>query len=216
VTSALERTKRVASKPGRQVHKNLRRMTFEEFLTWDSGEIVAEWVAGEVVRLSPNDSKHQSLLGFLHSLLREFVLERGLGQVYVAGMLMRLPTRPSGRVPDLLFLAEAHLGRLHETYVDGPADLVVEIVSPESDARDHGEKFVEYEGAGVPEYWLVDLLRNEARFNVVDERGRYRLATVPPDGIYESTVLPGFRLRVDWLWQNRLPTVSDARHQVGM
>lgn len=45
---------------------------------------------------------------------------------------------------------------MKETYLDGPADLVVGIVSPDSVGRDRGEKFYEYAQGGVPEYWLID------------------------------------------------------------
>lgn len=79
-----------------------------------------------------------------------------------------------GREPDLLFVAQEHLDRLQETYLDGPANLVVEVVSPESLARDRGAKFVEYEAGGVPEYWLLDPLRRWAEFYCLGEDGRYR------------------------------------------
>ena len=67
---------------------------------------------------------------------------------------MKLPH--SAREPDVLFLAKEHLGRLRDSHIEGPADLVVEIVSKESRGRDRGEKFYEYGEGGVPEYWLLD------------------------------------------------------------
>jgi Uma2 family endonuclease len=94
--------------------------------------------------------------------------------------------------------------------VDGPADLVIEIMSPEGEERDRATKFVEYEAAGVPEYWLIDLLRHEAYFNVLGEDGRYHLRLPAPDGTYVSPVLEGFRLRPDWLWREPLPSPEDA------
>ena len=51
---------------------------------------------------------------------------------------------------------------MQATYLDGPADVVVEIISPESRLRDRGEKFAEYEMGGVREYWLIDSERHEA------------------------------------------------------
>ena len=110
-----------------------------------------------------------------------------------------------GRAPDIFFVATAHLDRLKKTFLEGPADLVVEIISPESRARDRGEKFFEYEAGGVPEYWLLDPLRQQAEFYQLNENGIYR--TVPPDqeGRYDSAVLPGLWLQVGWLWQTPLP-----------
>ncbi|MEJ7756097.1 MAG: Uma2 family endonuclease [Nocardioidaceae bacterium] len=51
-----------------------------------------------------------------------------------------------------------------KTYLDGAADLAIEIISPESIGRDRGEKFVEYEAAGIREYWLIDPERRQAEF----------------------------------------------------
>src|SRR5215208_7799756 len=141
-------------------------ITFDEFLAWCDGETRAEWVDGEVVLLSPNSRTPQWILAFLNEVITAYVRAHRLGEGVFAPFLMRLPTRPSGREPDLLFVAAAHADRLRETYVDGPADLVVEIVSPESDARDRGEKLVEYEAAGIPEYWVIDPMREDALFYV--------------------------------------------------
>ena len=40
--------------------------------------------------------------------------------------------------------------------LSGPPDLVVEILSPGTAARDLGLKLEQYEIAGIPEYWIVD------------------------------------------------------------
>jgi Uma2 family endonuclease len=95
-----------------------------------------------------------------------------------------------------------------ETYINGPADLVVEIVSPESDARDRGDKFVEYEAAGIPEYWLIDLVRREADLYHLDAESRYRRIAPDAAGVYESVLLPGLRLKPDWLWRQPVPTLE--------
>jgi Uma2 family endonuclease len=192
-------------------------MTFEEFLDWCDEDTWAEWVDGEVIVLSPASTRHQLIKMFLAQLLSTYVLERGLGQVLDAPFLMRLPEEMRrGREPDILFVTRENLGRLRETYLDGPADLVVEIVSPESWFRDRGEKFAEYEYAGIGEYWLIDPLRKRADFYFLDEGGRYRLVEADADGVYRSQVLPGFWLRVGWLWQEPLPKVLDVLRELGL
>ena len=184
--------------------------TFEQFLAWCDEDTRAEWVDGEVVLMSPARLDHQDVLRFIARLVSAFVEAHGLGFVYFAPVLMRLPTRPSGREPDLLFVAGHHAHRLRDTYVDGPADLVVEIVSPDSEERDRVDKLGEYEAAGIPEYWLIDLPRREAVFYRRGQDGRYRSTALDPDGSYRSRVLPGFRLHVAWLWQRPLPRVADV------
>lgn len=191
------------------------KMTYEEFLEWCDEDTLAEWVDGEVVMYSPANDRHQDISGFLESVLRSFVEVRQLGIVRSAPFQMKLAQ--SGREPDLLFVAQEHLERLKETHLEGPADLVVEVVSPESAGRDRGEKFYEYEQAGIPEYWLIDPQTKRAEFYQLTAANQYRL--VPPDaeGIYRSAVLPNFWLRVDWLWQEPLPSpIRTLAEIVGM
>jgi Uma2 family endonuclease len=185
-------------------------MTFEEYLAWDQEGIRAEWVCGEVILVASVRLDHQFIMGFLYRLLIAFVERENLGVVLLPPTRMRLPEKPSGREPDLMFIASAHAERLQETYVDGPADLVVEIVSPDSEVRDRADKFLEYETAGIPEYWLLDPRRQEASFYVLGADAQYHRRPVSSDGLYQSHVLAGFRLRVDWLWRTPLPTPEAA------
>ena len=67
-------------------------ISFEEFLAWADEDTRAEWVAGEVVLMSPRSAEHQHLLGFLDTLISGFVLARQLATVLFAPFLMRLPT----------------------------------------------------------------------------------------------------------------------------
>jgi Uma2 family endonuclease len=109
-----------------------------------------------------------------------------------------------------MYVSAVHADRLTTFYVDGPADLAVEIISADSDVRDRSIKLLEYEAAGVIEYWLIDPLRRDADFYILGEDGHYHLAPISPDGVYHSHVLDGFRLRVDWLWRDPLPDPADA------
>jgi Uma2 family endonuclease len=180
-------------------------MTYEEFLAWADEDTWAEWVNGEVLLLTTASDRHQDLADFLTALLRHFVEAHQSGIVRSAPFQMKTGPDLPGREPDLLFIAATHLNRLKHTYLDGPADLVVEIMSPESRARDRGEKFYEYEQGGVREYWLLDPIRRQAEFYSLGPDGIYRLLAVDNDGIVRSAVLEGLWLRVEWLWQEPLP-----------
>jgi Uma2 family endonuclease len=184
-------------------------MTWEEFVAWCDEDTRAEWVDGEVIVLSPVSVAHQRLLRFLTVVLDLFISTQGLGELLTAGILMRLPSRPSGREPDLLFVAREHLDRLRATWLEGPADLVIEIVSPESEERDWEVKRAEYAAAGIPEYWVLDRDREDAAFFQLGPDGTYHRAPIE-DGVYRSRVLPRFWLRVEWLWQLPTPDLEAA------
>jgi Uma2 family endonuclease len=138
------------------------------------------------------------------------------GWVRVAPFIMRTNVQPSVREPDILFVTKERMQLIQPTFLDGPADLIVEIVSPESIGCDRGDKFVEYEAAGIREYWLIDPLRQQAEFYQLDDKGLYRAAAINADGIYRSSVLTGFWLRVGWLWQNPLPPVLSVLKELGV
>ena len=201
----------VASKPP------TRRMSYDEFLAWCDEDTLAEWVDGEVRMTSPASYRHQDLVAFLQTILRFWVEARELGVIQIAPFQMRLTVpAPRGREPDILFVARDHRERLLTNYLDGPADLLVEIVSPESVARDRGEKFVEYEAAGVSEYWLIDPDRRQAEFYQLDPDGHYQLALGGATGTYVSPRLAGFALPVEWLWEEPLPNLRDALQALGL
>ena len=54
-----------------------------------------------------------------------------------------------GREPDIIYVTREHLDRIKHVYLEGPADLVVEIVSPESAPETAGQ----VNRGGVREYW---------------------------------------------------------------
>lgn len=186
------------------------KMTYEEFLEWVEDGTRAEWVNGEVIILSPSSTLHQRLAAFLTPLLQLFAEVRHAGLVLPPPFQMKTGPELPGREPDIIFIARENLGRLQDTYLDGPADLVVEIISADSRTRDRGEKFYEYEQGGVREYWLLDPQRKQAEFYRLDEDRFYHLVPIGEDGIFHSAVLEGLWLKVDWLWQQPLPPLMSV------
>jgi Uma2 family endonuclease len=186
--------------------------TLEAFLASVDEDLWAEWVDGRLIPMSPVSIRHQKIASFLAGLLQLVVEKADAGLVLSAPTAMRLGDRV--REPDLLFVKTARLDIVQENRLDGPADLVVEIVSPESIARDRGEKYVEYEAAGIEEYWLVDPLREQVELYRLDARGRYR-SVAAEDGRLASTVITGFWLEVGWLWQEPLPKLRVVAARLG-
>lgn len=180
------------------------RMSYEEYLEWEYTGSLTEWVNGEVIIFMPPTDAHQNIVEFLHNLLSLFVRLFKLGKVRIAPFAMcALPDGPA-REPDLFFLAAANLSRLTSRELSGPADLVIEVISDDSVARDRADKFYEYQEAGVREYWIIDPRPGKERvdFYVLDAHMRYQPVPIAADGTYHSTVLPNFWLKVDWLWTN--------------
>lgn len=175
-------------------------MSYEKFLNRAGDDQHVEWVNERMVFMSPVTEPHENIRGFLYSLIKHFVEARQLGRVYSEPFQMKTGPDLPGRAPDVFFVANHNLGRVKRLNVDGPADLVVEIISPGSRATDRGDKFYEYEQGGVPEYWLLDPERRQAEFYLSGNDGIYRVAPLASEGIYRSQVLAGLWLKLEWLW----------------
>jgi Uma2 family endonuclease len=107
-------------------------------------------------------------------------------------------------------------------FLDGPADLIVEIVSEDDPARDREVKFFEYEAAGVTEYWVIDSREGHERADfyvlAADPAGSARevyVARSIEDGIYRSTVLPELWVRLRWLWDEEAQPLRCAVEVLG-
>ena len=183
------------------------RMSYDDFLAFADEDIHGEWVDGEVTVFMPASGIHQDLIGFLYILLSWFTRHGDLGRVRLAPFAMRVEDLGWSREPDLLFIARHHLHRLTETRLIGPADLVVEVVSDDSERRDYDAKRQAYQAAGIPEYWLLDPRsgHRQAQFLRLDANGVYYPAALDDRGRFHSAVLPGFWLDPTWLWQDPLP-----------
>lgn len=188
-----------------------RRLTYAQFLKSDSENQHVEWVEGKVVPMAPVSGEHQLLSGFLISILRAFIESSDLGELLHDPFQMKTGSNLPGRAPDLIFIARKNLARLKKNYLDGPADLVVEIISEGNRGVDRGDKFYEYERGGVREYWLIDPIRKQAEFYSRGRDGHYKLVQIADDRLFYSGVLKGLWIDVAWLWKR--PSQIDVLKQ---
>ena len=188
------------------------QMTYEEFLQWADEDVHAEWINGEVIVHMPPKNFHQVIVEFLERLLALFVEAHGLGLVRIAPFEMRLQVGGESYEPDISVLRRENLSRLTEERLEGPADLVIEVVSRGSVGHDRDTKFRDYEAGGISEYWIIDSRPNRQRadFYRLDEHDVYRLFATEDDEKVFSTVLPGFWLKPAWLWAEEMPSPLTA------
>jgi Uma2 family endonuclease len=200
------------------------KMTEEEFVAWCDEDTRAEWVDGEVIMMSPVNVDHGRLLKWLLGVLGGFVEEKDLGEV-LPDVQVRLATQRTRRVPDIWFISNARRDLLRRAHLEGPPDLIIEIVSPDSEARDWREKYLEYQAAGVREYWVIDPMSQHAEAYALSGGGSAETPAAAAsgyrrieekDGAIESVVLPGFRLRTAWLWPETRPKVLAALREIGL
>lgn len=179
-------------------------VSFEDYLAQYAADF-CEWVEGNVIQMSPIHERHDRITLYLAVLIAAYFELKPIGQLRREPFVMRLPQINIAREPDLQVILNANLDKLQTTYMDGPADICIEVVSLESVERDHGAKFVEYEKGGVPEYWIVDPLHRESRFYRRNAEGIYERQLEDAEGNYRTPNLPGLVLHVPTLWNDELP-----------
>ncbi len=153
-----------------------------------------EVIGGRLVMSPPPKTGHQAVSMQLALQLGHWAKRTGAGKVFAAPLALILPNTASYLEPDLLFVAREHRSIITPDHVQGPPDLVVEILSPGSLRADWVDKKAVYEKALVPRYWVVDPEAKTLTAFQLDE-GRYQLegryageASFTPEGLPDLTV----------------------------
>jgi Uma2 family endonuclease len=193
-------------------------MSYEEYVQWCDEGNIGEWVDGKVIEFMTASERHQDIVIFLIQVLGLFVRKRKLGKISAAPFSMRLFGGNSYRMPDVIFVSTANLARFVGKRLDGPADLAIEVVSPESVTRDRREKFAEYALNGVSEYWIVDPTpgRQLVRGFTLSEERYYEDMVPDAEGSLHSVAVPGFILRPSWFGEDQELDPEAALAELGV
>jgi Uma2 family endonuclease len=190
--------------------------TYERFLAWATDHPHAEWIEGEVVEFMTVKLRHDLVSGFLFSLLKTFVDHRQLGHIFRDPYAMLLLAGRVSLQPDVGFVLSTHRHRFTENHLQGPADLVIEVISQESVRHDRRRKFDLYARAGVPEYWLAEGRAGYTGLElyVLSRAGAYERIMPDARGRLISTIVSDFWLTEPWLAADPLPEVDDVLDEI--
>ena len=109
---------------------------------------------GELIMSPARSFFHQEIVARFYEFLTAWVREHHLGKTGFAPLDMVL-TNTRATQPDVVFISTERLDII-KTRLMGAADLVAEVISPNSRRRDRIDKRDLYEQHGVKEYWLID------------------------------------------------------------
>src|SRR4029078_7124077 len=132
------------------------KLTYDDFVLFPDDGKRHELIDGEhYVTPSPN-LKHQKVSGNLYLLIRTWLEEHPIGQIYYAPFDVIFSMFDVVE-PDLLYMSNERAAQvLTDTNVKGAPELVIEIGSKGTRRRDETIKRRLYERSGVSEYWVVD------------------------------------------------------------
>lgn len=149
-------------------------------------------------------TSHQIVIGELYAILRE-AAARGGGMTILSPADVIL-SDDTILQPDLLYVAKSRRGIIGDR-INGPPDVVVEVLSPKAERRDRVQKLDVYAQYGVPEFWIVDQKAQTIEFLMLD-KGEY-VVKKSVDGRYQSPRLPEVQIDLATFWREvaeRLPT----------
>jgi Uma2 family endonuclease len=106
----------------------------------------------------------------------------------------------------VLSLAQWEAMESREAVIDfnePPPLLVVEVVSPSTQADDYRSKRSEYGLLEIPEYWIVDPLQEKITIGLLDHEF-YDLAEFQDEDLIQSPVFPTLKLTVAQILAGKL------------
>ena len=149
------------------IEADVYRIGFREWLELPEDNRLYEVLEGELFVSPPPSVRHQRILRRLLVALDGYLTGRGAGEVLAAPVGVKLSDDQVVE-PDLVVVLSGHEDRIGDQVIAGAPDLVIEILSPGTAARDLGPKRSLYEQHRVAEYWIVDPL--ESRIEVLSLR----------------------------------------------
>lgn len=166
----------------------------EKFYAEITPERKWEFIQGEVVMHSPALNRHLAASQRTYDLLSAHVRVHRLGLVRHEKAMTTFPR--NDYEPDVMFFGPEKAALVGPDTLKFPVpDLIVEVTSPTTEARDRGIKFQDYALHGVAEYWIVDPNAETVELHRL-EHDAYPPAERMAEGLLASEVVPGFRIPV--------------------
>ncbi len=157
--------------------------SYKDYLSWNNSNERWELINGVAYDMSPAPSrKHQDLFGILFGEFYNYLKNKDC-TVYAAPFDVRLPEgfQSDSDIktvvqPDISVFCDQD--KLDDRGAIGAPDLIIEILSPSTAAKDLKEKFFLYESAGVKEYWIVDPSNETLTVYILDKDNKYQRGIV--------------------------------------
>lgn len=176
-----------------------KTFTYRELqnLEADENELY-ELINGKLMKRASPTTAYQRMVKKLSMKMDAFINKKKLGELFFAPIDVVLDEHNMVQ-PDILFVSEQKHDIVQEAYIAGVPDLVVEILSPSSIARDRDTKMKLYAQFKVSEYWIVDPLAPCIEVYKLGENVYNLYSYVYEKGEVESTILEKFKLKISSL-----------------
>lgn len=184
------------------VRPEKKKFTYGDYLTWPEDERW-ELIDGEAFAMTPAPSVlHQRVVREILTQINP-LLRHGPCEIFAAPFDVRLPEAGEADKeivtvvqPDLAIICDP--AKLDDQGCRGAPDMIIEIISPSTAARDQIYKVALYEKHGVREYWLVHPTDRLVTIRRLEASGRYGLPQIhEAKGRLPVATLPGLEIDLD-------------------
>jgi Uma2 family endonuclease len=177
-----------------------QHFTYADYLEWEGPERY-QLINGEAFMMSSPTVEHQTISGETFRQFANFLVGKPC-KVFAAPLDVRpFPEEDRGDdtvvQPDLLVVCDS--AKLSKGSVDGPPDLVIEIVSPSNGQKELFLKFQVYLDAGVREYWVIEPEGKKVQVHVL-ENGHFISSAYKEDAVVPVSILPPLSIDLKTLW----------------
>lgn len=179
----------------------------KEFWEFANEDIKCELIDGVLVIHSPATPEHEDIFAYLLTILRIYLDKTKTGKVFGSRLVMRL-NESWNPEPDLIVIKPEKYPHLSTGRLDGPANLVMEILSESTRSNDIEKKIPQYLKLGVEEVWIIDPLRKQIQVKTATKEIHYYDSK--SDEIIESVVISNLQLHVRWIWDRETYPTSDV------
>ncbi|MHA1265818.1 MAG: Uma2 family endonuclease [Candidatus Helarchaeota archaeon] len=167
----------------------------EEFFQFATEDISCELINGILMIHSPASIEHERIFKFLLILLDQFLKETNGGEVLGSRIVMKLAPDLIPE-PDLIIVFPENRPKIKATFIDGPADMIFEILSPSTKETDLSIKIPRYLENHIREIWVIDPMLQECTIFQPNKAP----IVYKKEGIIKSTILENFWIQLEWLW----------------
>lgn len=173
-----------------------RKLTYDDYALIPEDGCQHEIINGEHFVNPAPSLYHQTISRRLQFILYVQIEQRKLGVVFNAPCDVEISGHDILQ-PDLVIVLNHRNEILTPTRILGTPDMVVEILSHSTAARDRKLKRARYQESGVPEYWIVDPFEQKVEQLVLQD-GIYQ--ALPTGDVLELTIMDGVTVRLGEVW----------------
>ena len=157
-------------------------------------------IGGELVMTPAPVPYHQIIIGGIFLKLSKYIEKNNMGSVILSPVDVYFSETDTYQ-PDIIFIGKNRLDIIGEKKIEGPPDLIIEILSPATAYYDLRAKKDVYEQSGVKEYWIVDPIQKAIEV-FVNKKGKFELlGSAKVEGAVKSDILKGLSIEVKEIFE---------------